>query len=76
MKKVKLTSALLKRIIFEEKQKIKIEKQKKALLEKKRINTYIRLIKSIEKSQRSSRNKNIILEAAKRKLIKKIKRSL
>lgn len=76
MKKVKLTSALLKRIIFEEKQKIKIEKQKKALLEKKRINTYIRLIKSIEKSQHSSRNKNIVLEAAKRKLIKKIKRSL
>jgi len=76
MRKVKLTSSLLKRLIKEEKAKIEIEKNKKALLERKRLNTYIRLIKSIEKKQASMTHKDLVLEGFKKKLIKKIKRSL
>jgi hypothetical protein len=76
MKKVKLTPSLIKRLIKEEKAKIEIEKKAKAILERKRLNTYIRLIKSIKKSQASITHKDIVLEGFKRKLIKKIKRSL
>jgi len=76
MKKVKLTPSLIKRLIKEERAKIEIEKNKKAILERKRLNTYIRLIKSIEKKQTSMTRKDLVLEGFKQKLIKKIKRSL
>jgi hypothetical protein len=76
MKKVKLSSSLLNRIIHEEKEKLKIEKNKKALLEKKRLSTYIRLLASIQKSQKNVQRRDLVLENAKKALIKKIKRSL
>ena len=76
MKKVKLTPSLIKRLIKEERAKIEIEKNKKSILERKRLNTYIRLIKSIEKKQTSMTHKDLVLEGFKKKLIKKIKRSI